>query len=211
MAKSNRDRISDVMDTLRDGLGPYVLREYKMRYKAGGYLAEIEDVLNTNAYTPPQLPDEAAALAGIDIHGWLNLIWRRWNEVFSRTLGYAERNYVSELMTARNDWAHQQPFTNEDAYRVADTATRLLKSIGAPKQAAATEAGAKELLRLRFEAEQKRARKAPEAPDGIPTLTLKGLRPWRHVVKPHPDVASGRYIQAEFAADLAQVHKGEAD
>jgi predicted AAA+ superfamily ATPase len=35
------------------------------------------------------------------------------------------------------------------------------------------------------------------------------LKPWREVVKPHPDVASGRFRQAEFAADLAQVLKGE--
>src|SRR5690606_16320312 len=44
-----------------------------------------------------------------------------------------------------------------------------------------------------------------------PTTTSPGLRPWRLVVKPHPDVASGRYIQAEFAADLAQVVQGKAD
>src|SRR5581483_11129540 len=35
------------------------------------------------------------------------------------------------------------------------------------------------------------------------------LRPWREVITPHPDVASGRYRQAEFAADLGQVHRGE--
>ena len=31
------------------------------------------------------------------------------------------------------------------------------------------------------------------------------LKPWREIVTPHPDVAAGRYRQAEFAADLAQV------
>ena len=35
------------------------------------------------------------------------------------------------------------------------------------------------------------------------------LKPWREVVTPHKDVASGRYQQAEFAADLWQVHLGE--
>ena len=35
------------------------------------------------------------------------------------------------------------------------------------------------------------------------------LKPWRDVVHPHPDVASGRFKQAEFAADMAQVLKGE--
>ena len=37
------------------------------------------------------------------------------------------------------------------------------------------------------------------------------LKPWREVVTPHPDVAAGRYDQAEFAADLAQVVAGAAD
>ena len=45
MAKSNRDRISEIMDALKAGLGPYVLREYKMVYKGGGYRPEIEGAL----------------------------------------------------------------------------------------------------------------------------------------------------------------------
>ena len=39
------------------------------------------------------------------------LIWQKWNEIFKEKLGQSERNYVSELMTARNDWAHQNAFT----------------------------------------------------------------------------------------------------
>lgn len=35
-------------------------------------------------------------------------------------------------------------------------------------------------------------------------------KPWKQVAIPHEDVASGRYQQAEFAADLAQVVKGNA-
>lgn len=37
------------------------------------------------------------------------------------------------------------------------------------------------------------------------------LKPWREVATPHPDVAEGRYQQAEFAADLAQVVQGTAE
>jgi hypothetical protein len=35
-----------------------------------------------------------------------------------------------------------------------------------------------------------------------------GLKPWREVVTPHPDVAKGTYQQAEFAAGLWQVYQG---
>jgi hypothetical protein len=37
------------------------------------------------------------------------------------------------------------------------------------------------------------------------------LKPWREVATPHTDVAAGRYRQAEFAADLAQVLSGKAE
>lgn len=40
--------------------------------------------------------------------------------------------------------------------------------------------------------------------DGTPQA---GLKPWREVIAPHADVASGKYMQAEFAADLAQVYQ----
>ena len=40
-------------------------------------------------------------------------------------------------------------------------------------------------------------------------MAVAGLKPWREIVTPHKDVASGRYQQAEFAADLWQVHLGE--
>jgi hypothetical protein len=43
----------------------------------------------------------------------------------------------------------------------------------------------------------------------IESATASNLKPWREVVTPHKDVASGRYQQAEFAADLWQVHLGE--
>ena len=38
-----------------------------------------------------------------------------------------------------------------------------------------------------------------------------GLLPWRKVIEPHPDVAQGRYRQAEFVVDLSQVLRGKAE
>lgn len=209
MAKSNRDRVAEIMDALRDGLGPFVLREYKFQYKADRYLREIEQALHSNAYSAPDLPDEDAALQEIDAHGWLNLMIRNWHEVFRSKLGHAERSYVSELMEARNAWAHQQAFTNEDAYRVADTATRLLEAVNAPKQVPITKDIAQELLRLRFAAEAKKAKKETGSLDQPPT-TMKGLKPWRMVVKPHPDVIKGEYALSEFVANIADVQQGRA-
>jgi uncharacterized protein len=213
MAKSNRDRVSEVMDALKAGLGPFVLREYKFTYKGTRYLQEVELALNTHAYSAPHLPDEDTALRTVDIQGWLNLMIRNWNDVFRAKLGHSERSYVGELLSARNDWAHQHAFTNDDAHRVADTATRLLESIGAPKEAQITKDIAQELLRLRFEAEARKATKPKTGPllDEAPTTTLPGLKSWRMVVKPHPDVASGRYLLSDFVANIADVKQGKAE
>src|SRR5258708_27952745 len=65
-----------------------------------------------------------------------------------------------------------------------------------------------ELRRLIFD-EQVRGEKRRSAGTAIESQATGSLRPWREVVTPHKDVASGRYQQAEFAADLWQVHLGE--
>lgn len=38
---------------------------------------------------------------------------------------------------------------------------------------------------------------------------FENLKAWRDVIEPHPNVAKGNYKQSEFAADLAQVVRGE--
>ena len=65
-----------------------------------------------------------------------------------------------------------------------------------------------EILRVRFE-EQARTQRRKTASAVVESQGTGGLAPWREVVNPHQDVASGRYQQAEFAADLWQVRIGE--
>ena len=65
-----------------------------------------------------------------------------------------------------------------------------------------------ELRRLTFE-EQVRNEKKKAGGSLIESAAAGSLKPWREVVTPHADVASGRYQQAEFAADLWQVHIGQ--
>ena len=127
--------------------------------------------------------------------------------MFRNTLGQAERSLVNELREVRNKWAHQEPFSTDDAYRALDSLVRLLKAVSAP-EAEEVDTQRQELLRVRFEEQARReTRRAAVAPvEGRPA---GGLKPWREIVTPHPDVASGRYLQAEFAADLGQVHRRE--
>jgi predicted AAA+ superfamily ATPase len=200
MATTNHERVGKALDLLRAGLAPFVEREFKNLYK-GQALAEAQR-LATSERLDPKRPFEAWDAAVL-----LRLMWDAWNDVFRRTLGQAERTLVSELREVRNRWAHQEPFSTDDAYRALDSAGRLLTAISAP-QAGEIEKMKMELLRVRFD-EQVRSEKRRSAGTPIESQAAGGLPPWREVVSPHRDVASGRYQQAEFAADLWQVYLGE--
>ena len=140
-----------------------------------------------------------------DVAALLKLMWETWNDVFRAVLGRAERNFVSELRDHRNNWAHQKPFSGDDAYRALDTTNRLLTAVSA-LQATEVEKLKMELLRVRYD-EQARGERRKQASLAIESAAVD-LKPWREVVTPHQDVASGRYQQAEFAADLQQASRG---
>jgi len=200
MAISNHERVGKAMDLLKGGLGPFVEREFKSTCKDRA-AAEVARYLGDDRLNAKK------SIAGMDVAALLKLMWESWNDVFRLTLGPAERSLVSELRDHRNRWAHQEAFSGDEAYRALDSAGRLLTAVSAP-QADDIEKMKTELLRLRFD-EQARSEKRKSAGTAIEGTGAGGLKPWREVVTPHKDVASGRYQQAEFAADLWQVHLGE--
>lgn len=201
MAITNYERVGKALELLRDGLRPFIERELNAKY--GKYwITKVTEGWQHDLNWP-----EGADLPNMDAALLLRVMWDQWNDVFRTTLGHAERSLVSELREVRNNWAHQNTFTTDDAYRALDTAARLLTAISAP-QADEIEKVKMELLRLRF-AEQVRSEKRKSAGTAIESAASTNLKPWREVVTPHKDVASGRYQQAEFAADLWQVHLGE--
>jgi predicted AAA+ superfamily ATPase len=202
VAITNHERVGKALELLKDGLRPFVERELKARDAQGWLNIVRESVTESQArlfMNASSLPWDATSL--------LAVMWNQWNDVFRKTLGPAERSLVSELRDHRNKWAHQQTFSSDDAYRALDSVTRLLTAVSAP-QADEIEKMKMELLRVRFD-EQMRGEKRKSTSGAIETQATGALKPWREVVSPHPDVASGRYQQAEFAADLWQVHIGE--
>lgn len=201
MATTNHQRIGKGLDLLKEGLRPFVERELTAVLGAN-WPARATQSLGRYAEWRGQennLNLDAAAL--------LLILWDNWNEVFKLTLGHSERSLVSELRQVRNDWAHQKPFTTDDTYRALDSMGRLLTAVSA-KEARELEREKQELLRLKFE-EQARWERRKTAVSPIAGQPQGGLLPWREIVTPHPDVASGRYQQAEFAADLAAVHDND--
>ncbi|MBI2502153.1 MAG: ATP-binding protein [Candidatus Latescibacteria bacterium] len=202
MALSNHERVGKALDLLKEGLRPFVERELKAQHAQLWFEQAKASVSESQANlfgTEAEPRWDVAAL--------LSVMWNQWQVVFRKTLGQTERTLVSELREVRNRWAHQTPFSTDDAYRALDSLGRLLTAISAP-QADEIEKTKMELLRVRFD-EQVRSEKRRSAGTAIESQVSGHLPPWREVVNPHQDVASGRYQQAEFAADLWQVHIGE--
>jgi len=202
MAITNHERVGKALSLLKEGLRPFVERELKSQYQQSWF-----DELKAS------LPPQQLSFAGTeaepfgDIAVVLAALWNQWNSVFKKTLGHTERSLVSELRDHRNKWAHQEPFSGDDADRALDSAERLLAAVSAP-QAEDVRKLKMELRRTIYD-EQVRSEKRKSAGSAIESAAAGNLKPWREVVTPHKDVASGRYQQAEFAADLWQVRLGE--
>ncbi|HEY9872471.1 MAG TPA: Swt1 family HEPN domain-containing protein [Candidatus Obscuribacterales bacterium] len=202
MAINNRERVGRALDLLGQGLYPYIEREMRSVYRDKWIVAATPSVPEDRT-----LKRNVADILKEDISALLKLMGEQWHDVFKKTLGHVERSLVSELRETRNSWAHNGTFSTDDAYRALDSVTRLLAAISAP-EADAVEKQKQELLRLRFE-EQARRETRKAAVTAVETNPAGGLKSWREIVTPHPDVASGRYQQAEFAADLWQVYLDE--
>jgi len=201
MAITNSERVGKALDVLKDGLRPYVERELKATYK--------DRWLETARPSFPdwQQPGKDGKGLNWDTQALLQVMCELWNDCFKKILGPSERSLAFELRDVRNKWAHQKAFSTDDAYRAIDSIARLLAAVSA-EQVEAVEQMKAEILRVKFE-EQVRSQKRKESSIAVEGKPATGLRPWREIVTPHPDVASGRYQQAEFAADLWQVYLRE--
>ena len=196
MAKSNKDKVGSALDVLKDGLMPFVESELRKTYGDDWEKQSTE----TMRYPPN---------GHWDVTAILNVMWENWQVCFREVLGHTDRSLVSEIRTVRNDWAHQKPLSSNDAYRALDSMARLLRSCTAGEAANELDRQASDIMRLQF-AEQGRAESRKAKSQQTAGRPQAGLMPWREVVEPHEDVAGGNYLNAEFAADLHQVWKGEA-
>ena len=143
MALSNHERIGKGLELLKSGIAPFVEREVFNKFRPDEAHAVIAEFTSSDRM-----------LAGKKIGAWdvaalLNFLWTHWNEVFSRTLGNAERSLVSELRDFRNRWAHQSTFSSDDAYRALDSAGVFLLQYLHQKLKRSKDEN--ELLRIRFD------------------------------------------------------------
>ena len=197
MATTNRDLVGNAMDALKIGLVPFVSREFNDYYKEQSTY-KLQEILGKPTYD--------VKFSDMDVVSLLKIMESSWNDIYQNILGYAGRSLVSELRGTNNRWAHQTVFTSDDTYRVLDSAHRLLLAISAPESSEIEDMKMKLLRRRYDETARTQRHKTISTVEG---QIAGSLSPWREVINPHHDVASGQYQQAEFAADLWQVHLGE--
>lgn len=200
MPVTNHERVGKGMELLQRGLQPFLEQELGTAYGAKWREKANQRLSDTKLKFGLKDLDTAAMLVMMD---------REWKDLFSDRLGKSHRAIVNEVIDIRNRWAHQETFSNDDTDRALDSVTRLLRAVGAVSQADTADEIKHELRRATFDRKVYNERRK-EAYQPIEGTAPTGLKPWREVVTPHPDVASGNYQEAEFAADLWQVYKGNA-
>ena len=219
---SNHQRVTEGFQTLTEVLAPYVARELGAKYGEEWWNQGVLRVLydNQKRDLPPDGEDEEL-IHQLDAARCLILIDVQWDDLFRRKLSREHRTWIKELLATRNKWAHKGllDMSDEDAWRALDTMTRLIEQMDSE----ATERLRALARTVRYgtegpstavrEVEEGRsAKQEKETKTGVLTaVPRQGLRSWREIARPHPDVAAGRYRQAEFAADLSQVARGTAE
>ena len=199
MAMNNRDRVGKAFDLLSEGL-----------------LDEVDEVM-TRAYKTPDWPgawakEDAQRRGGPlrtitkhDLQVKLRAITEQ-GRLFRDVLSRAQQGFASELRETWNLWAHNEPFSSDDAARALDTIERLLHAVGAVDSAEDVRKLRVDLQRTVFEDQTREQVKRTK----VSLDPGSGLRPWREVIRPHDDVARGAFTASEFAADLHLVHTEQA-
>ena len=204
MALSNRDRIGKLFEVIAPALDDYISSVIGAVDASAGanwvQLVAAKDGHAGKVYDPldPQVQLRMLTESSITTN-----VKPRWYP-FSDTLGRVGEAFATELKNARNTWAHNGSFTDDDAYRALDTAERLMTLLGKPLEADQVKSIRLDLRRVTADRDDKKVLKAavdnPEA--------VGGLKPWREVLQPHDDVATGNFHASEFAADLYKVATG---
>ena len=203
MAKSTRQYVFEGMEILPDALIPFV--EKRLESALTGHW-QVETAQRVNGLKPDSNGNIAWDHAAL-----LNAMDRFWTDAFKTVLGRAERSIVNELVDIRNKLSHNETFTYDDAERALDSMRRLMEAVGAGTPAEQLGKMRDTILRTKFtELQRNEERRKTQRLVEISVDTVGGLLPWREVVEPHQDVATGDFLQAEFAADLGKVHAGSA-
>jgi predicted AAA+ superfamily ATPase len=200
MALSNRDRVGRGMEILAAGLSPFVDERMSAVITDGRDWVEV--FKERDAAKGHAKPGGAWQYSKTDPR-FLLMQLAEERRAFGNHLSRAEQSFVGELREVGNKSSHGDAFSSDDTYRALDTMERLLSAVGAADEASQVRKLRLDHQRAVIEAETRRGVRSVTSVDGL------GLKPWREVIHPHRDVASGNFAASEFAADLYFVSQGE--
>jgi predicted AAA+ superfamily ATPase len=216
----NHLKITQGFRSLLEGMAPYVARELHIEFGKNWWQEGVLDMLyDDQKRNLPASGEWVELVDSLDILSCLTLFADvHWQGVFRKKLSIDHRTWAIELKGFRHKVAHigGEDFSDDDTWRALDTMSRLAEQIDPD--------GAEQirtiLRTLRYGSAEgstaitqngnsSESVKTGKKAGILETTPLSGLLSWREVMEPHPDVAQGRYKNAEFAADLAQVARGE--
>lgn len=208
MALSNHERVGRGFTSMGIGLDEFLTRVLAPELNGVPWVDLLRTVDkargNAKGKYEPTDPQCSLRLLTENVTGRIKTGWFPLNSA----VGHGQQALASELRDTRNSWAHamSQGFTNDDAYRALDSMSRLLRACGQPVQADEVDIHRREVQRLAAEKNDRAvSRKA-----GLAEAIGDNLPSWRTVLEPHPDVATGNFHAAQFAADLHEVAAGRA-
>lgn len=194
MAINNRDRIGKALDLLSEGLVDPVDEVMTQAFQTKEWnkiWAQKEAEKHGSKPMEMSKTDVQTQLRAITEYG------REFNGLLARS----QQAYASELREVRKKWAHTEPFTSDETIRALSTIELLLDAVDAPDSAADVRKIRDTLQRTVYEDHTRKISQNKT----LMVAAGQGMKPWREVIRPHDDVASGRFTASEFAADLYQV------
>ena len=216
--EDNHILVSQGFRALLGAFAPYIARELQIEYGDKWWKTAVLDKLYDDQKRDlPAYGNWGQLVDALDIQRCLLLFDLYWNEVFRKRLSIDHRTWAKELSGVRNKLAHigGLDFSDDDTWRALDTMSRLCEQID-PESAEEIRAilrkaryGSASGSTAVLESPVSYINQKSKSSGVLQEIPLRGLPGWRDVIEPHPDVAQGRYKNAEFAADLAQVARGE--
>ena len=224
VSRPNKDALTRALDILRDAMRPFIVRN--LRSIPGG---RPDDRIRNSLerWTPDDYRTNTASghvdvESLLDINNFPILIRDYWRDTFRNALGndMAVQNALWQIKEARNQASHPSTqdidpeFARAHLFHIID----VLGKIGRPNERTEVERIRDSLFAAPTPPKPLPGVMAPP-PDSAPRdepaqlqpRSSTTLAPWRDVVRINQDVAQGVFSQAEFAADLQQVHDGRAD